>query len=183
MSEAKEELDNQKEKVIGKMKDWQSDVGWAKNEIHNLQIAEQKPSESEILVKLEPIEGRLTRCFESMQRTDNNLEGLKNYFDFQKSNFDVRKTILDSWPESRFTEKVLWVATILFSVGGASFAGGMVLTSGDILTSLLGPVLMWILGFFLLIVAIRELWTTDRKMMHFYETEFGVKTDLPPNPQ
>jgi len=178
MSEAKEELDAQKEKVILKMKEWEQDVFWAKNETHNLRIADQTPAGPELNAKLEAIEEKLTRAVESIQKADNNLEYLSNYFDFQKSNFDVRKIILDSWPQSRFTEKVLWVATILFSVGGATFVGGMVLTSGDVAPSLVGPVLMWGVGFSLMFLAIRELWRTDKKLMRFYEREFGVKVDL-----
>jgi len=177
MSEAKKELEIQKERVIAKMNDWQNDVAWSRGQIDEVLRRQRVPAKSDVEISLSQVSERLFKASESIQKAANDLEYLENFFKFQKNNFEVRKTILDSWPESRFIERMLWVATILISLGGGAFGAGMALSAGDFLASVFAPIVFWAVGLSLLVWYLIELRKVDQHRMELYRSEFGIAKD------
>ena len=74
---------------------------------------------------------------------------------------------------------MLWVATVLISLGGGAFAAGMAVTSGDIGISLITPAVFWGIGLGLLAMYLSKLKVIDNAKMDFYRREFGLEKDLP----
>jgi hypothetical protein len=106
------------------------------------------------------------------------LDHLENFFKFQRSNLEVRKFAFDSWPESRYVQQMLWVATVLISLGGAAFGTGIALTQGEPLASIVAPAFFWAVGLTLLGWSLAGLRDIDRQKMKFYKREFDIGEDL-----
>lgn len=179
MSEAKKEFEVQREKTLTKMKDWENNVSWSKGQIEEILRSKQDVPVSEVRGVLGQINDRLSTAATSIHKSSDDLDYLDNFFKFQKSNFEVRKFAFDSWPASRYVEQMLWVATVLISLGGGAFATGMALTSGDLLASIIAPGVFWAIGLALLVVFLARLREIDSQKMEFYRREFGLDKDLP----
>lgn len=180
MSEAKDELVKQKELTVAKMKDWENQTGWCLAKVQEILRDRKSEPVSAIEGPLKEIENRLATASKSLHTSSDDLDHLDNFFKFQRSNLEVRKFAFDSWPTSRYVEQMLWVATVLVSLGGGAFATGMVLTTGDLLVSVIAPLVFWGIGLYLLAASLKNLKKIDDQKMEFYRDEFGLQRDLPP---
>lgn len=178
MSEAKKELEAQKEKMVTKMKDWESNASWSKGQIEEILRSKKHVPVSEVQDVLNQVTDRLSRASVSIHRSSDELDYLENFFKFQKSNFEVRKFAFDSWPASRFVEQMLWVATVLISLGGGAFGAGIALSKGVLAESIVVPTLFWAVGLVLLGWSLSGLREIDRQKMEFYKKEFDIAEDL-----
>lgn len=178
MSETKEELERQREKLVTKMKEWEGAMAWSRGQIENILGDKRDVPLSEIRDSLTLVRDRLSAASTSVHKSSDNLEYLENFFKFQKSNFEVRKFAFDSWPASRFVEQMLWVATVLISLGGAAFGAGIALAREDLAIALVVPGFFWALGIVLLYWSLSGLRKIDSQKMTFYKREFDIAKDI-----
>jgi len=178
MSEAKDELVRQKELIITKMKEWENQASWCRGQISEIRRAKKSAPVSDVDDVLKEIEDRLFNASISIHRSSDDLDHLENFFKFQRSNLEVRKFAFDSWPESRYVQQMLWVATVLVSLGGGAFGAGIAWTKGELLASIVAPAFFWTAGLVLLAKSLSGLREIDRQKMEFYKKEFDIGGDL-----
>jgi len=178
MSEAKDELVKQKELTVTKMKEWENHASWCRGQISEIRMRQKGAHVSDIDDTLKEIEDRLFNAAISIHQSSDDLDHLDNFFKFQRSNLEVRKFAFDSWPESKYVQQMLWVATAFISLGGGVFGAGFAFTKGELLVALVAPALFWTVGLILLVQSLSRLREIDRQKMEFYKKEFDVAEDI-----
>jgi hypothetical protein len=173
MSDAKKELEMQREKIVIKMKDWQGGIQRARNEIDDILRVHMTNIDEGLRENLNKINNELWKVSESIQRAVTDLEHLQNFFNFEKSNLEVRKSIIDCWPTKTWIKNLILVSYAIFAAGSASLAFGELVRFQPWIA-----IVFWTMGFFLLAIAFYNLWEEDNKKWNFFKKEFGILSDL-----
>lgn len=116
----------------------------------------------------------LGQCMNAVAAAKRNLEFVTEILNVRKASLELKEIALRSWPKKSFIERMTWIATALFPVGGVSFvfAGG--LTDA----SLAVAIESWSMGSLILILSLVALKRDDDEKWEFYANEFGVYRNM-----
>jgi hypothetical protein len=86
----------------------------------------------------------------------------------------VKRIVVESWPRKAWIDRLAYISTALFGIGGAPFA----LTAGRVTdASLLVAGVLWVFGGILMGWSLNGLRKEDNAKRNYFEKEFGLTPD------
>jgi hypothetical protein len=128
------------------------------------------PKESE--TALNNVRRWLGRLFQSPYAARDDLNAVVDVLNVSKARMETLKIVVESWPKSVFVDRMAYLGTALFALGGAPFAAtGGIISEAAILVALV----LWGAGAALLGWSLEELRREDRAKFAFFRKEFGIR--------
>jgi len=170
MTNSKALHENAEEDFVIKLRDIEDNLRTADLSLYSMAAGVETHLGKEVSGELNKARQSLGHCMNAVAAAKRNLEFVTEILNVRKASLELKEIALRSWPKKSFIERMTWIATALFPVGGVSFvfAGG--LTDA----SLVAAIAAWSAGSLILILSLVALKRDDDDKWEFYENEFGV---------
>lgn len=162
------------EDFVVKLSDIESDLLDAEMTLSSLATRIETHLGKEASADLNKARQNIGQNMNKVHAAKQNLDFVTEILNTRKASLELKEVALRSWPKKSFVERMTWIATALFPVGGVSFvfAGG--LTDA----SLAAAISSWSVGSVVLILSLVALKRDDDDKWEFYENEFGVYRNM-----
>jgi len=179
MSEEKKRLEHERNRLTTSMINWKKDIDASISKM-GMMIFNRSKAQPDVFVdlpeynSLKEVYKELNDLSKEMEYRSENLRDVKDFFEVERVNLQVRTQILRNWPKKAWIERLIWVSTAIFAAGGASFAFVRETMSYQPWVA----ITFWAVGICFLTIALSYLKKEDDKKWRFYRQEFELATDL-----
>ena len=156
---------------VTNLENWRNLAGAAQTRIRQAKSTAQGGNPG-IVQNAGDAEGSLEQLITTLDRTKQNLEAVKEILEVRKASYEIKKVVVESWPRRVFTERLSYIATALYPIGGAT----LVLSGSEVTnTALFSTAAIWLLATILLLGSLGQLFLDDREKWKYFSEEFEVR--------
>jgi len=167
MVEEKNLLAEAEKQLVSSLKDW---IEW----VNNVRGTVQNMADTNATTGANNALFWLNKFSQSIDSARTNIERITEILNAKKTSLEVKRIVVESWPRKAWIDRLAYISTALFGIGGAPFA----LTGGRITdASLLVAGVMWIIGGFSMAWSLNGLRKEDIARGNYFEKEFGLTPD------
>jgi len=116
----------------------------------------------------------LQKIRRSMDSAKTSIERVTDILNTRKVSLELKRIVVESWPRKAWVDRLTYISTALFGIGGVPFA----FTAGRITdASLLLAAVTWVSALVLMVWSLHALWKEDNAKRAYFEREFGLAPD------
>jgi hypothetical protein len=171
MLDSKGMFDTVQKDYMVRVEQWIETINRLQMEIPNPSTDKQNITPiSTYMPAINGVRTRLSNLSGSMSASKRDLDHVMEVFNLKKTRSEMLKTTVESWPSRGLVERLSYISTALFPLGGVpvALAGGWNWESGVV------SAIIWSVGTILLVWSLFEVRKTDQEKWVFFSREFDI---------
>lgn len=144
----------------------------ARTNLEPLKPEVKKHLQSSHLQQIENANLWIEKCSSSVTLAKQNLDSVTDILNLRKASYEVKEVVVRSWPKRSLTERLSYISTALFPIGGTPF----ILTGGEVTEAALATAaVIWSMAGILLLGSLGHLFLDDREKWKYFKREFDLE--------
>ena len=173
MTDSKTLHEDAEKDFVVKLDELQKMLQDANGNLEPLRTHIQKHLQPGDLQQMENARMWIGKCMTNVTTAKQNLDSVSEILNLRKASYEVKEVVVRSWPKRALTERLTYISTALFPIGGTPF----VLTGGEATqAAMLTAAMIWAMATAMLIGSLAHLYLDDREKWSYFKREFEVQT-------